>query len=225
MRGGGGGGVALLLVVFSALLLLSSNPANAQAKFYVGGDFGILKASWADGENEGNFDYFSKDRFSSLNIHVGARFTERFSAELGYTTLGGNKKTASETVAENTVQETYTELKAKGFNVDGFFHFPVGAGKLDALATAGVFRWNLTDKGHGVTITSGTRGDSAPFDIKYKYTGIRFGGGLQYHLNERFSIRGLLRYYPLNGFEPDDEADYEVLESAWDATIGFNFSF
>ncbi len=95
---------------------------------------------------------------------------------------------------------------------------------MEALATAGVFRWNLTDKGHGTTITSGSRGDPEPFDLKYKYTGLRLGGGLQYNINEKFSIRGLLRYYPLNGFDRED-ADIEVLDSAWDATIGFNFSF
>ena len=225
----GAAGVALAL---ATLLLLSSNPANAQSKFYIGGDFSMLKASYSD---ESGYKELADDGFRGFGVHVGSRLNQRFGVELGYTQLGGSKKSVGITGASSVsrsvlgVTATYpantslvTEVSLTGFNLDGLFYLPLGSsGKVEGIATAGLTRWEGEVKTSfdkpiqvaGVTVPAGTTATLEESDI-----GMRIGGGVQFNLTDQFSMRGLVRYYPIGDYE-------DIVDSAWDATIGFNFSF
>ena len=57
----------------------------------------------------------------------------------------------------------------------------------------------------------------APKDQRDHGIGYRFGGGLQYKIDDKFSVRGLVRYVNLN--------DIDNFDDMWEYTAGIRYSF
>ena len=219
-------GAFALALAAAAFLLPPAAPAKAEMKPYIGGDIGVLNLSFDDDVSKERND----DSATTFGVHVGARLNQNFGVELGYTRGSGFKKTFSLAERETDASDSFeapagtsgtNKGSLSGFNLDGLFYFPIGSGNIEGIATAGLARWEYEIKTEYSKPLTAKTGNETLSSVTFKDTDtfVRFGGGAQFNLSDQFSVRGLLRYYPISGFYED------IVDSAWDATIGFNVSF
>lgn len=210
------------LLCTAAVLAAITIPAQAQEatfKPYIGIDLMRMAVNYNDNYNAGggvilDGNALLEDSLDGLSIHVGNRFHKNFGVELGYFRTREEDKdiAAGATVGPGVVAAApfTTSVKVQGFTLDGLGYLPVTeSGQFELIGTVGV-SWM---KGKiEATIPGVGSGSSDESEF-----GFRAGGGAQFNLTDKFSVRGLARY---------QTADFEdVVDSAWTYTVGLNYSF
>ena len=103
--------------------------------------------------------------------------------------------------------ENQTSFQAYGLDLMGYL--PLGCDQVFSLVgTMGIGEYTF-DKNYS--------GFYAPKDQRDHGIGYRFGGGLQYKIDDKFSVRGLVRYVNLN--------DIDNFDDMWEYTAGIRYSF
>lgn len=207
------------LLLTSAIVMLSL-PAHAQElKPYIGLDLMRLNVDYNDniGVAPGvalNGNTLLEDSLNGLNIHVGSRFHKNFAVELGYFRTQEEEKNiaAGTTIGPGVVAAAnfQTSVQLQGLTLDGLGYLPLGQnGMFDLIGTAGI-SWT---KGEAeIALPGGGSGSSDESEL-----GWRVGGGGQFNFNEKFNVRGIVRY---------QTADFDGLaDNAWVYSAGLNFNF
>ncbi len=181
--------VSSLMVAVSALAF-SAN-ANASAfKPYVGLDYNYTDAD-ADHQSP---------KYNSASVNVGTEYNKYFGTEVFYQYSDDDKKHV------NGI-ENQTSFQAYGLDLMGYL--PLGCDQVFSLVgTMGIGEYTF-DKNYS--------GFYAPKDQRAHGIGYRFGGGLQYKIDDKFSVRGLVRYVNLN--------DIDNFDDMWEYTAGIRYSF
>lgn len=197
----------------------SAQAQNMTFKPYIGIDLMRMGVNYNDNYNAGggivlNGNSLLEDSLDGLGIHVGNRFHKNFGVELGYFRTREEDKDipAGATVGPGVVAAApfSTSVKVQGLTLDGLGYLPVTeSGQFELIGTAGV-SWMKGEIEATIPGVGSGNSDESEF-------GFRAGGGAQFNLTDKFSIRGLARY---------QTADFEdVVDNAWTYTVGVNFSF
>ncbi|MDA8001243.1 MAG: porin family protein [Alphaproteobacteria bacterium] len=177
------------------------HPAGAQeSRSYAGLEYTSLRADYANSSGS-SLD----DSYGGLGVYAGARFTDRFGAELSYKRL------------EADDSATTAGVKLNSFGADGLFFFPLSDSPVEAIVTAGIVRASIEYQ-----LTRIVPARDGPLAVTSKVddtdTLFRAGIGMQINASENVGIRGLVRYYPQESFD-------DTVKSATEFTLGFNISF
>jgi hypothetical protein len=186
------------------LAVLSSAPARAEKyQPYLGLDIQYHMFSY-DSINNIDIGNVLDDSAIAANFHAGTRFGDYFGLELGYEKYHDAPRADVLGTNENT------SLARHGMVIDGYGYYPLSAsGMLEGIATVGVgWIWNEISVRPG-PLGLGTWGDN---DSEWD---LRFGGGLQYQLGDKYNIRALLRYQTLS-LEGGGSGEYVAM-------AGFNY--
>ena len=179
--------VSSLMVAVSALAF-SANANASDFKPYVGLDYNYTDAD-ADHQSP---------KYASVN--VGTEYNKYFGTEVFYQYSDDDKKHV------NGI-ENQTSFQAYGLDLMGYL--PLGCDQVFSLVgTMGIGEYTF-DKNYS--------GFYAPKDQRDHGIGYRFGGGLQYKIDDKFSVRGLVRYVNLN--------DIDNFDDMWEYTAGIRYSF
>ena len=162
--------VSSLMVAVSALAF-SANANASDFKPYVGLDYNYTDAD-ADHQSP---------KYNSASVNVGTEYNKYFGTEVFYQYSDDDKKHV------NGI-ENQTSFQAYGLDLMGYL--PLGCDQVFSLVgTMGIGEYTF-DKNYS--------GFYAPKDQRDHGIGYRFGGGLQYKIDDKFSVRGLVRYVNLN---------------------------
>ena len=211
-------------IAIAAALVLAPAAASADGhdkRFYIGADYSNIRVGLDSAELKAALDA----SYNGGGIRFGKRISDRFSAEAGYfrATGGGQTLTAPAdapiqlsildqklTIPANATARIQEE-KVTAFALDGFAHFPLGDGRLEGLAGAGIAYGDYEII--AIETTNNTRlsvSESAPI--------LRFALGAEYRVNDRAGVRALVRYYPTFN-QISGVSDLREL------SVGFNISF
>lgn len=217
-----------LIAAAAVLVFAAPHPAAAQDfKPYVGLDYTRIAVDYSSDRI-----LLPEDSFDGFNLHGGARIGRNLGLELGYmrSSASDNSYTAqSDTSVTSSGGGSVTvprgatlrnsNVKMNGFSFDGFGYLPVGDGPAELIFTGGILRASV-EADISVTAGDGSRAGGAKYDETDSL--FRLGAGAQFNINDRFSVRGLVRYYPQGAFK---DAVGEAVDNAWDFNLGVNFSF
>ncbi|MFR1031650.1 MAG: porin family protein [Alphaproteobacteria bacterium] len=169
--------VSSLMVAVSALAF-SANANASDFKPYVGLDYNYTDAD-ADHQSP---------KYNSASVNVGTEYNKYFGTEVFYQYSDDDKKHV------NGI-ENQTSFQAYGLDLMGYL--PLGCDQVFSLVgTMGIGEYTF-DKNYS--------GFYAPKDQRDHGIGYRFGGGLQYKIDDKFSVRGLVRYVNLNDIDNFDD--------------------
>lgn len=181
--------VSSLMVAVSALAF-SANANASDFKPYVGLDYNYTDAD-ADHQSP---------KYNSASVNVGTEYNKYFGTEVFYQYSDDDKKHV------NGI-ENQTSFQAYGLDLMGYL--PLGCDQVFSLVgTMGIGEYTF-DKNYS--------GFYALKDQRDHGIGYRFGGGLQYKIDDKFSVRGLVRYVNLN--------DIDNFDDMWEYTAGIRYSF
>ena len=181
--------VSSLMVAVSALAF-SANANASDFKPYVGLDYNYTDAD-ADHQSP---------KYNSASVNVGTEYNKYFGTEVFYQYSDDDKKHV------NGI-ENQTSFQAYGLDLMGYL--PLGCDQVFSLVgTMGIGEYTF-DKNYS--------GFYAPKDQRDHGIGYRFGGGLQYKIDDKFSVRGLVRYVNLN--------DIDNFDDMWEYTACIRYSF
>ena len=139
-------------------------------------------------------------KYKSASVNVGTEYNKYFGTEVFYQYSDDDKKHV------NGI-ENQTSFQAYGLDLMGYL--PLGCDQVFSLVgTMGIGEYTF-DKNYS--------GFYAPKDQRDHGIGYRFGGGLQYKIDDKFSVRGLVRYVNLN--------DIDNFDDMWEYTAGIRYSF
>ena len=179
--------VSSLMVAVSALAF-SANANASDFKPYVGLDYNYTDAD-ADHQSP---------KYNSASVNVGTEYNKYFGTEVFYQYSDDDKKHV------NGI-ENQTSFQAYGLDLMGYL--PLGCDQVFSLVgTMGIGEYTF-DKNYS--------GFYAPKDQRDHGIGYRFGGGLQYKIDDKFSVRGLVRYVNLN--------DIDNFDDMWEYTAGIRY--
>ena len=190
-------------------LLAGSTAAAAQtlpARVYVGADYQHTSVSWEElhlptvpPTTIDGSDLF-EDSFSGAHLHIGTRFGRNFGVELGYMWLAAGEKSLG--------GGNQTSLQVHGVTLDGLAYLRLGsAGTFELVGLAGGAWLEGTAKLNGPSF-----GDVRDVDPDWNW---RLGGGAQYALTPKISLRGLVTY---EAAKFDGEVDH-----ATSVNVGINY--
>ena len=180
------------LMVAASVIAFSANANAAEYDFkpYVGLDYSYTDAD-ADHQSP---------KYNSLSVNVGTEYNQYFGTEVFYQYSDDDKKHV------NGI-ENQTSFQAYGLDLMGYV--PLGCEQVYSLVgTMGIGEYTF-DKNYS--------GFYAPKDSRDHGIGYRFGGGLQYKIDDKLSVRGLVRYVNLN--------DVEDFNDMWEYTAGIRYTF
>lgn len=180
------------LMMAASVLALSANANAAEYDFkpYVGLDYNY---TYADADEH-------TPKYNSLSVNLGTEYNQYFGTELFY-------QYSDEAKNHDYTIENKTSFQAYGLDLMGYL--PLGCDQeYSLIGTAGIGEY---------TFDKEFRGLYSPSDYDDHGIGYRFGGGLQYKIDDKFSVRGLVRYVNLNGVD-----DYDDM---WEYTAGIKYNF
>ncbi len=161
---------ALLLAGVASLF---ATAANAEIKPYIGLDGNYSSLDWAyDIENSVEDDY------QSVSLIAGAKLVRNFGLEAFYQLSGGEKNSSG---TENEPEFYHSRFTAYGLDALGYL--PLGCeGKVELIAGAGVgeYTFKIRNVGNGT--------------VKDHSTGYRLNAGVQYNIDENWSLRGMYHH-------------------------------
>lgn len=122
------------------------------------------------------------DTGTSYNIFAGYNFIPNLSAEVGYVDLGKYNISASGTIG-GTPSSLSGEFKAKGWTLSAVGSFPIQP-NFFLLGRLGMFNWDfdLSASGTGALTGGGSLSSSGTDPL--------YGVGVQWDINNQFSVRG-----------------------------------
>ena len=179
----------LLLAGFA---FIWNNQANAEIKPYVGMDLGASRIEYANAISEDGHT----DTFMVADINVGAKFNDYFGLEI-------SSQGSSEVDIDYLGKLSYSNI-----GLDAVGYIPLNT-KLELFAMAGVGYYNfdleLDEKLEGL--------DVHLTDDKVAFRG---GLGMQYNIDDKWSIRGLFRYHHI---------DSDYFDYIGEASFGVRYNF
>ncbi len=183
--------VSSLMIAVSALAIsANANAAEYDFKPYVGLDYNYTDAD-ADHQSP---------KYNSLSVNVGTEYNQYFGTELFYQYSDEEKKQIEDF-------ESKTSFQAYGLDLMGYL--PLGCDQVYSLVgTVGIGEYTFDKKFNGI---------DSPRDYDDHGIGYRFGAGLQYKIDDKFSVRGLVRYVNLDGIDNYDDM--------WEYTAGVRYNF
>lgn len=182
--------VSSLMVAVSALAFTANAQATESFKPYVGLDYNYTDAD-ADHQSP---------KYNSASVNVGTEYNKYFGTEVFYQYSDSDKKHVKGI-------ENKTSFQAYGLDLMGYL--PLGCDQVFSLVgTAGIGEYTF-DKEYS--------GFYAPKHQRDHGIGYRLGGGLQYKIDDKFAVRGLVRYVNLN--------DVNNFDDMWEYTAGVRYSF
>ena len=182
------------LMMAVSVLALSANAQAAEYDFkpYIGLDY-----NYTDADTDA--DYKSQ-KYNSLSVNVGTEYNQYFGTEVFYQYSDEDKKQVYDFDAK-------TSFQAYGLDLMGYL--PLGCEQeYSLIGTVGIGEYTFDKKFNGI---------DSPRDYDDHGIGYRFGGGLQYRIDDKFSVRGLVRYVNLNGVDNFDDM--------WEYTAGVRYNF
>ena len=179
---------ALLLAGVASLF---ATAANAEIKPYIGLDGNYSSLDWAyDIENSVEDDY------QSVSLIAGAKVVRNFGLEAFYQLSGGEKNYgASDAIGgDNFYHSRFT-----AYGLDALGYLPLGCeGKVELIAGAGVGEYTFKIRHVG----NGTMKDHS--------TGYRLNAGVQYNIDENWSLRGMYHHVYTQKSEVDAIDEFSV---------------
>ncbi|MFV0625908.1 MAG: outer membrane beta-barrel protein [Alphaproteobacteria bacterium] len=187
----------LLTISFVGLFVSSANAVELELKPYVGLDYVY---SSVDYKYKG-MDKIFEENYNSAALNVGAKFHKYFGAEAFYQKSAEEKK--------NVLGVGQTKAKFQSFGIDAIGYLPItNYEKFEVLGLVGTGKYKYTVKGEIPSYLSVKGSDNG--------WGLRFGGGLQYNIDEHFAVRALGKYSWL---------DVDDIDGMFDFSVGLKYSF
>ena len=181
---------SLMMAVSVCALSANVNAAEYDFKPYVGLDYNYTDA---DADNQ-------SPKYNSLSVNLGTEYNQYFGTELFYQYSDDEKKNIYGV-------DHKTSFQAYGLDLMGYL--PLGCEQeYSLLGTVGIGEYTFDKKFRDLYSSS---------DYHDHGIGYRFGGGLQYRIDDKFSVRGLVRYVNLNGVDNYDDM--------WEYTAGIRYNF
>ena len=180
------------LMMAASVLALSANANAAEYDFkpYVGLDYNY---TYADAEEH-------TPKYNSLSVNLGTEYNQYFGTELFY-------QYSDEAKTHDYIFESKTSFQAYGLDLMGYL--PLGCDQeYSLIGTIGIGEYKFDEE---VKEIIGSR------DYDDHGIGYRFGGGLQYKIDDKFSVRGLARYVNMNGIDG--------LDDMWEYSAGIRYNF
>ncbi len=180
------------LMIAASVIALAANANAAEYEFdpYIG-----LNYNYTDADAD-----HQSPKYNSLSVNVGTDYNQYFGTELFYQYSDEEKKNIN-------LIDNKTSFQAYGLDLMGYL--PLGCDQVYSLiGTAGVGEYIFDRKFSGI---------NSPSDYDDHGIGYRFGAGLQYKIDDKFTVRGLVRYVNLNGID-----DYNDM---WEYTAGIKYNF
>lgn len=180
----------LATIALSGAMLVSgtSFAMDFDPKFYVGaeGQYNKLKGGKYFEDTRTGKSLLRKKTSPGAGLFLGARVTENFGAELGYSFLK-----RSHNVDVGGVKGDNTDVKMRNSYLDAIGYLPV-SNEVELLGSVGVGRLStkVTEKSNNV-VQPLTNEDKKLTKSK---TGVRFGLGAQYNLTENVGARFMVRH-------------------------------
>ncbi|MCP4393679.1 MAG: porin family protein [Alphaproteobacteria bacterium] len=173
-----------------------SNNTNYSEGFffqpYAGVGYTRIGASLGNGLS----DFFATD-YNAVNPFVGARIHKNIGVELGYVSSASESKV-------NGAVTSDAEVSAFTFDVMGYYQMPQNEQvELIGLIGAGSYKSDYEIV-------------AMAFDEDETDTGIRFGLGAQYLINEDARVRALVKYVHI---------DSNIIDNAMEYSLGVAYSF
>ena len=193
-----------LLLAGVAVSLLPINANAIELKPYVGLDYVYSNASTNDLVIQDVFvgkDLY-KNKFNSLNINVGTSVNNYLDIEAFYQNSAKAKGEMLVLVDSSNEYTDKIETSFYAYGVDAIGHLPLKE-KFSAIASFGLGQYEFEMNGFGV-------------NVKEDGIGVRVAAGLQYDINENFSIRGIARQILFNMDSVDNMTEFSV---------GFKYKF
>lgn len=185
----------LLATVFATAILTASSAAMAQG-FYWGGSIGQSKAK--DGCT--GVAISCDDKSAAWKIFGGYQVNRNFGAELGYADLG---KTKASGVTSGVNVDAKTKVNA--WDLVGIGSLPV-ANKFSLYGKLGVYRGQVSD-----SATGSAGGFTAMASGSSINTGLTFGFGAGFDINQNIAVRAEWQRYKAMGGDSTGKSDVVVL--------------
>ena len=166
---------ALLLAGVASLF---ATAANAEIKPYIGLDGNYSTLDWAyDIENAVEDDY------QSVSLIAGAKVVRNFGLEAFYQLSGGEKNSNFTTNDNDVAEGSKIHSRFTAYGLDALGYLPLGCeGKVELIAGAGVGEYTFKIR----KVCYGT--------VKDHSTGYRLNAGVQYNIDENWSLRGMYHH-------------------------------
>jgi opacity protein-like surface antigen len=168
------------ILLSAALGFSSMGQADAcdNIQSYLGGDLSYNKVRYGNNFKDGHkANGMPRSRGPGLGVIGGIRYYENYGAEVGFTMLREIK---------NNTSGASNNLRSRNAYLDLLGYFPV-ANQMELVGSLGL--------GHMRTLG------------KLSRTGARIGAGGQYNLDNRWSIRTMVRYQKIGGKAKDSSAE------------------
>lgn len=179
------------LLLAGVACLLSAQVNASEIKPYVGFDVGGSKADygyWLDGED---------DTFVVSNFNIGAKFNKYFGVEL-----------SAQASSEIDIEE-FGDLSYSSINADIIGYASVND-KVDLFGLAGIGYYTFDlDMGENILPDCDTH-------LQNEEVAFRIGGGIQYNINEKWTMRGAVKYAFI---------DNDYVDSLTEVTVGVRYNF
>ena len=183
--------VSSLFAVVSVLALSANANATESFKPYVGVDY-----TYTDADYDG-----ISPKYNSASVNVGTEYNKYFGTEVFYQ--------YSDTDNKGVDHDLRAKTKFQAYGLDLMGYLPLGCDQVFSLVgTAGIGEYEFDAKFRGI---------DAPKHHRDRGIGYRFGGGLQYQVDENVAVRGLVRYVNIN--------DVEDVNDMWEYSAGVRYSF
>lgn len=187
----------LFTVSLFGLFATAANATSLDVKPYVGLDYVY---SSVDYKYKG-MDKIFEENYNSASLNVGAKFHQYFGAEVFYQKSAEEKK--------KVLNVANTKAKFHSFGIDAIGYLPIkNHEQFEVLGLIGTGKYKYTAKGEIPSYLSVKGSDNG--------WGLRFGGGLQYNINEQFAVRALAKYSWI---------DVEDVDGMFDFSVGARYSF
>lgn len=188
--------------------LTSVQVQASEARPYLGVDFTYNKFG-IDDDATG----YVEDQFNAFKINAGVRLNRYVGIELFYQKSGEEEKSKM-TDYEDVKLKTKVKFEAVGVDVKGYL--PTSVEKLDVYGTVGLAKYDFSGD---VKATNLVTGVSASEDVSEKNTGLRFGLGAEYKLDDHWSADVSGRYVKINSGKEDYFDDLKEF------SLGVKYSF
>ena len=178
---------ALLLAGVASLF---ATAANAEIKPYIGLDGNYSTLDWAyDFENAVGDDY------QSVSLIAGAKVVRNFGLEAFYQLSGGEKNYGKSYITD----DNFYHSRFTAYGLDALGYLPLGCeGKVELIAGAGVGEYTFKVRQLGL----GSAKDHS--------TGYRLNAGVQYNIDENWSLRGMYHHVYTQKSEVDAIDEFSV---------------
>ncbi len=178
---------ALLLAGVASLF---ATPANAEIKPYIGLDGNYSTLDWAY-----DFENAVEDDYQSVSLIAGAKVVRNFGLEAFYQLSGGEKNYGKSYITD----DNFYHSRFTAYGLDALGYLPLGCeGKVELIAGAGVgvYTFKVRQLGLG--------------SAKDHSTGYRLNAGVQYNIDENWSLRGMYHHVYTQKSEVDAIDEFSV---------------